>query len=122
RAAGRAAEARQALQQVARLRSSIAVPQGTASVRREQPFDRAGLFRQLAGVAPLFPASRYAEAWVRLEKGDYGAAIEALAREVPVDRAPGESPRVKGLESWVAGDHNAALRELRQAIDARPGD
>jgi tetratricopeptide (TPR) repeat protein len=120
RLAGRDDEARQALQQVARLRS--AVPDTNATPARSQPFERAGLFRQAGGVAPLFALSRYAAGFAQLEAGDYGGAIEALERAVPVDPSPADALRLKGLERWVAGDHNAALRELRQAIDVHAGD
>ena len=119
RMAGRAEEARQALQQVIRLRSAAPVPSGAAA--RVQPFDRVEFFRQPSGVAPLFSYFRFITVFDRLRRGQYEMAMEELAR-VNVLPQPGEEQRQQGLELWVAGDHNGAVRELRQALVRQPGD
>jgi tetratricopeptide (TPR) repeat protein len=122
RTAGRADDARQALQQFARLRLSAPVPSGASSAPRTQPFERAGLFRQAAGIASLFPVAGDMDAFARIDAGDYAGALDALARAADAAAPAGEDQRVAGLAAWVAGDHNTALRELRQAVNAGPGD
>jgi tetratricopeptide (TPR) repeat protein len=121
RAAGRGDEAKRMLQQVVRLRSAVPVPALAANVRREQPFDRVGLFRPAAGVAPLFVTAPFL-ALAALEA--HGAsALEDLTGALALPPQPGEDRRLKGLELWVvAGDQNGAVRELREALAQRPGD
>jgi tetratricopeptide (TPR) repeat protein len=101
RAVGRADEAKRAFQQVARLRSAMPVPAPTASARREQPFDRVAGFVDRAGAAPIF------------------STFSSLAAPAA---PPGHEQRMRGVELWLAGDHNGAIRELRQALEQRPGD
>jgi tetratricopeptide (TPR) repeat protein len=96
----RADEAKRALQQVARLRSAVPVPAAAASGRREQPFERvAGLVDQ-AGAVPLF-------------------STEPLL--APASQ-PDTAHRARGVELWLAGDHNGAIRELRAMLEQHPGD
>jgi len=116
RSAGRADDAKPVLQQVVRLRSAVPIPRGAASAPREQPFDRVGLFRQPAGVAPLFLTARFLSFGL-LETGADVRTLDDLARAVAEPRRPGDDLRAKGLELWVAGDHNGAVRELRQAAE-----
>jgi tetratricopeptide (TPR) repeat protein len=121
RVAGRVDEARQALQQVVRLRSAVPVPAPGATVRREQPFDRVGLFRQAAGVAPLFVTAPF-QALAALETNG-ASTLDDLTRGLALPPQPGDERRLKGLELWVvAGDQNGAVRELREALEQRPGD
>ena len=124
RDAGDAGEAGQALERFVRLRSSVplpvTVPAADLRLPSESPFERAGLFRQTAGIAPLFASARLAAAFSRLDSGDY-AAIEEMAGAAAADAAVTAEQR-RGLDAWVAGDHNAALRELQRAIELRPGD
>ena len=116
RAAGRADESTQALQQVVRLRSAVPVPAGAATAARVQPFDRVGLFGQAPGVAPLYLTSRFLS-FGRLETAASSRVLDELSRAVDLPPQPGEDLRAKGLESWVAGDHNGAVRELREAAE-----
>ena len=100
RGMNRSDEAKRALQQVARLRSAVPVPVATASARREQPFERvAGLVDQV-GAAPIFSTE----------------PLLALASQ------PDTEHRSRGVALWLAGDHNGAIRELRQMLEQHPGD
>ena len=97
REVGRADEAKRALQQVARLRSAAPVPAAGRAARREQPFERVSGVPDQAGAVPLF--------------------------SVPAPPPPQETAhRAKGVELWLAGDHNGAIRDLRQALEQQPGD
>jgi len=117
----RSADAVQARERFVRLRSAEPIPEGASLPAPPPPFERAGLFRASAGLAPLFASARYAPAFAQLDAGDYAAAVEAMAAASAADAGLGAEHR-RGLESWVAGDHNAALRDLRRAIELQPGD
>jgi len=79
-------EALQALRRVVRIRATAVTVQATAPPGGlAAPFDRVELFRQAAGVAPIFPLHRYAPAFARLEAGDYDGAIGLLEAAVAGD-------------------------------------
>jgi tetratricopeptide (TPR) repeat protein len=102
-------EARRALLQVARLRSAVPAPAAPASARREQPFDRVAGFLDQGGAAPLF--------WV-----GFPTAVELTERMAALPAQPDTGHRLRGVESWLAGDHNGAIRELRQMLNRYPAD
>jgi tetratricopeptide (TPR) repeat protein len=113
-------DAAQARQRFVRLRSAVTIP-AEGKVAPAAPFERAGLFREVPGIAPLFALSPYAKAFGRVDAGDYASAVEELAGTV-ARGAPISEEHRRALTAWVAGDHNAALRDLRRAIELRPGD
>lgn len=120
RDAGRPDEAREALQRFVRLRSAVPIPaagRGTPAA----PFQPAALLRQAPGAAPVFAFAGYTAAFARFETGDYAGGIDALAAAVEADPPAGEHYR-RGITAWVTGDHNGAVRDLRSAIEERPGD
>jgi tetratricopeptide (TPR) repeat protein len=119
RETGRADEAKRALQQVARLRSAVPVPAAAASARREQPFERVAGFLDQAGATPLFSVG-----FLFLEgfQGGPEGALEMAERAVAGPPRPGDAQRARGVELWLAGDHNGAIRELRAMLEQHPGD
>jgi tetratricopeptide (TPR) repeat protein len=102
-------EARRALLQVVRLRSAVPVPAATASAGREQPFDRVAAFLDQGGATPLFMVG-------------FPTALELTEPMAALPAPPDSGHRVRGVESWLAGDHNGAIRELRQMLERYPAD
>lgn len=72
------------------------------------PFERVDLLRQAAGVAPIFPQSRYVDGYAALRVGDYAAAVDKL-------RTASSSDPI------VAGDAAARERVVRAAALVRQG-
>ena len=65
-----------------------------------------------------------AHGWPRRSRGSSPATTprsRRWRRAAAADAAVAAEHR-RGLDAWVAGDHNAALRELQRAIELRPGD
>lgn len=97
-----------------------------AAASAQQPFPRAGLLRESAGVAPVWPPARYVPAFEALARGSYAEAVEALDRAVTQDPlvAPLPSgavaPLAAGLTALRAGHLQVALEHVRAAVTAAP--
>lgn len=92
---------------------------------RLAPFDRVDLLRQAAGIAPVFPQSRYAAAIDALRAGDYDAAVVALGSALggdPLIAGTAEARRivVDAAASLRAGGVDTARESLLRATDAFP--
>jgi tetratricopeptide (TPR) repeat protein len=102
-------EARRALLQVARLRSAVPVPAAGRAARRDQPFQQvSGLLHQ-GGATPLFLVG-------------FPTALELTEQMAALPAQPDSGHRLRGVESWLAGDYNGAIRELRQRLERYPDD
>lgn len=97
-----------------------------AAVPAQQPFPRAGLLRESAGVAAIWPPARYISGFDALARGAYAEALTAI------ERAAAGDPLVKlppsgAVESLAAGrtalrkgQLRAALTHLNAAVLAAP--
>lgn len=100
------------------------LPPGSA--RTQQPFPRAGLLRESAGVAPIWPPARYVPVFDALARGAHGEALAALDRAVAQDPlvvpppAAAIAPLVAGRAALHAGQLRAALAHLEAAVAAAP--
>ena len=97
-----------------------------AAVRTQQPFPRAGLLRESAGVAPIWPPARYVPGFGALARGAYAEALAAFDRAVAQDPlvapppAAAVVPLSAGRAALRAGDLRAALAQLEAAVAAAP--
>jgi tetratricopeptide (TPR) repeat protein len=97
-----------------------------AAARPQQPFPRAGLLRESAGVAPIWPPARYVAGFDALARGAYAEALAAFDRAVsqdPLVRTPpaaAVAPLAAGRAALRAGDLRAALTQLAAAVAAAP--
>ena len=92
---------------------------------RLAPFDRVDLLRQVAGIAPVFPQSRYAAAIDALRAGDYERAVVTLGSAIggdPMTAGAAEARRivVDAAASLRSGGLEAARESLLRATDAFP--
>ncbi len=118
-------DALQALSRVVRLRASAGASRTAASSRGSPtgplaaPFDRVELFRQAAGVAPIFPLHRYTPAFARLETGDYAGAIALLEAAIAADPLGTEGlPGGALLREGHVAEAVALLEPLARAPEA----
>ncbi len=90
----------------------------------EAPFTRAGLLRQSAGVAPLFPPAQYVQAFEALMQGRFAEGIAACRKALDSDPllapASGAEPLLEGSAALRRGDLPAALKSLLAAVAADP--
>jgi len=89
------------------------------------PFDRVGLLRQVAGVAPIFPQGRYVDGYAALRTGDYSAAVTAFndaSVDDPIVAGDGAArERVVQAAALIrAGRLDAAIPALHSAATAAP--
>jgi tetratricopeptide (TPR) repeat protein len=97
-----------------------------AAVPAQQPFPRAGLLRESAGVAPIWPPARYVPGFDALARGAYAEAVaafdRAVARDPLVAPPPGGAvaPLAAGRTALRAGHLRAALAQLEAAVTAAP--
>jgi tetratricopeptide (TPR) repeat protein len=92
-----------------------------------QPFERADLLRQVAGVAPIFPQARYNDGFAALRTGDYAAAVARFTDAVAIDPLVGGD---RGIRRRVAeavsvlrqGQIQEAIRLLLGALVDAPDD
>jgi len=97
-----------------------------AAARAQQPFPRAGLLRESAGVAPIWPPARYVPGFDALARGAYAEALVAFDRAVAQDPlvatppAAAAAPLAAGRAALRAGDLRAALTQLAAAVAAAP--
>lgn len=100
------------------------LPAGAA--RAQQPFPRAGLLRESAGVAPIWPPARYVPGFDALARGAYPEALTAFDRALaqdPLVAAPpaaAVAPLAAGRAALRAGDLRAALTQLAAAVAVAP--
>ena len=87
-----------------------------AATRTQPPFPRAGLLRESAGVAPIWPPARYAPGFAALARGAYAEALAAFERAVAQDPLVA-SPPAAAAAPLAAG--RTALRAGRLARRAR---
>ena len=71
-------------------------------------FERVGLLRQVASVAPIFPLDRYREAFERILAGDYGGAVASFTTAAAGDPLVA-SPRDEALDEGAAALRKGAL-------------
>jgi tetratricopeptide (TPR) repeat protein len=82
-------------------------------------FDRAGLLRQVAGVAPIFPPARYVAAFRLFDGGHYPegiAALRAASADDPLVTGPAGGAAAAAGGRLRRGQLQAALSELRSAL------
>jgi tetratricopeptide (TPR) repeat protein len=97
-----------------------------AAVPAQQPFPRAGLLRESAGVAPIWPPARYAPGFDALARGSYAEAVAGFDRAVAQDPlvAPlptgAVAPLAAGVTALRAGQLRAALEHVKAAVAAAP--
>lgn len=97
-----------------------------AAARTQQPFPRAGLLRESAGVAPIWPPARYAPGFDALARGAYAEALAAFDRAVAQDPlvvpppAAAAAPLAAGRSALRAGRLRQALVQLEAAVAAAP--
>lgn len=86
-------------------------------------FERAGLLRQAAGVAPIFPPDLYREGFRRLQVGEYARAIvdlrSAAARD-PLLRQPELASAAAAGAALRRGDLHAALTLFESSVASTP--
>jgi tetratricopeptide (TPR) repeat protein len=105
-----------------------ALPQpgtGAKGAAAASPFDRVDLLRQPAGVAPIFPVSRYVEGFAALQAGDYATALarfeDGLAHETMLAGDAGARQRVANAGAALrGGELQAALAQLEAAVAETP--
>lgn len=122
-AAGRAEDRASALKG---LHAALRPPGKRVVAGSEPPFQRVGLLREIAGIAPIFPVPRYAMGYAALREGDYRSAIEHFARAVEEDPLVHDSPSRKAVSAGAsllrAGDIRGALHRLQEAATRFPAD
>jgi tetratricopeptide (TPR) repeat protein len=89
------------------------------------PFERVGLLRQSAGIAPIFLQSRYSAAMPAIQTGDYTTAVAKLAEGAasdPIVASPaGVRARVGDAAAMLKGGRiESALEQLLAARDQWP--
>ena len=97
-----------------------------ATAARTQPFLRAGLLRESAAVAPIWPPARYVPGFEALARGSYADALAALERAAAQDPlmrpapAAATAPLAAGSTALRAGQLRLALGHLEAAVAAAP--
>jgi tetratricopeptide (TPR) repeat protein len=97
---------------------------------RPAPFERVDLLRQVSGVAPIFPAARYAAGFAALETGDYETALARfddavsgdpmLASSADTHARGGHIGEASGAVVAIQSDHRIAAAGdvlARRAVD-----
>jgi tetratricopeptide (TPR) repeat protein len=89
------------------------------------PFERIGLLRQAAGIAPIFLQSRYSAAMPAIQTGDYTTAVAKLAEAVAADPIVASPAAVRARVAEAAstmksGRLESALEQLLAARDQWP--
>lgn len=89
------------------------------------PFERVGLLRQAAGIAPIFLQSRYSAAMPAMQTGDYTTAVAKLAEAVAADPMVASPAAVRAQVADAAamlksGRIESALDRLLAARDQLP--
>jgi tetratricopeptide (TPR) repeat protein len=89
------------------------------------PFDRASLFRQASGVAPIFPLHAYRPAFTRLFTGDYAQAIAEFRRAAAgdplvADSSAGGNAVAEAGAALRRAQLPSALRGLEAVVSIAP--
>lgn len=87
-------------------------------------FDRVGLLRQAAGVAPILPPERYVAAFRLIDKGQYVDGVAALRQAAAGDPLLTSAPAGPSTAAGARlrqGQLQAALSGLRVALSQAPG-
>ena len=88
------------------------------------PFERIGLLRQAAGVAPIFPPAMYADAFKLLTQGAYREAVDRLkqlAVRDPLNSGWSEGDQLARASAALRnGDVQSALAHLEASVEAAP--
>jgi tetratricopeptide (TPR) repeat protein len=89
------------------------------------PFERVGLLRQAAGIAPIFLQSRYSAAMPAIQTGDYTTAVAKLAEAVAADPivaspAAARARVAEAASTLKSGRLESALEQLLAARDQWP--
>lgn len=98
-----------------------------APAQQAPRFERIGLLRQAADVAPIFPQARYAEGLAALNTGDYAAAVARLIAASADDPLIGGDPaahrHVAGATAVLKqGRIDLASEQLQAAVVAMPNE
>jgi tetratricopeptide (TPR) repeat protein len=110
------AEATRAWTRVTELLETVSAPAAPSADRA--PFERAGLLRQAAGVAPIFPIAIYGAAYAQLAAGDLAAGLASFEEALGGDPMTRQAPAVRnGLKR--AGDalRSGRVREARVLLE-----
>src|SRR6185369_17513916 len=97
-----------------------------AAVPTQQPFPHAGLLRESAGVAPIWPPARYVPGFEAMARGAYAEAVTAFERAAAQDPlvvpppAGAVAPLAAGRTALRVGDLRGALVNLDAAVTAAP--
>jgi len=91
------------------------------------PFERVGLLRQSAGIAPIFLQSRYSAAMPAIQTGDYTTAVAKLAEGAAADPIVASRAAVRARVGDAAamlkgGRIESALEQLLAARDQWPDE
>jgi tetratricopeptide (TPR) repeat protein len=103
--------------------AALALGRPAAGVPAAQAFARAGLLRQVAGVAPIFPPQMYAAGFQLLERGQLADGLSALRSAVakdPLTASGAASPAASAGTRLRHGQLQAAFTALR--LSAAPPD
>jgi tetratricopeptide (TPR) repeat protein len=123
---GKAAEGRDEFRSfAAAAQSKSRAPQGVAAPAA--PFERVSLFRQVAGVAPIFPLQMYKRGFDLLLDGRFSDGITELTRAAAADlsiatRADQADAVAEAGVALRGGHIDAARQRLAPVIEASPRD